>query len=224
MTTQQRRNRNVVVTNTNDNNFFNLSMSNPPITKYCVEHVLPPQSLTTSNHHQAQKDFSLPSDVFADYISCNGPEAEPRTHPEDPLCICEVFADRMIALQTAAEMDAACGKAVVDPTTGTHSAPDCNCSGSKWNISNTSALYIGAATVWEPYFYYQLPKNEYPGTHIAGLWYSTPSGGACSEEASVGDNGCTWKRHARAEAIFGAQLMSAGWNNTVRTAGFGVLK
>ena len=35
-------------------------------------------------------DTGRPSDVFAPYVSCNGPEGEPRSTPENPVCICEV--------------------------------------------------------------------------------------------------------------------------------------
>ena len=202
------------LTNTNDDNFFNLNVSSPPVTKYCVEHVL--QSEAGTGPSPQIVDSVLPSDAFAEYISCNGPEAEPRTHPEDPVCICEAYADRLIGLEPASVIDAACGIPSVDPRTGQHDAPDCNCSGSKWNLPPNSDRYIGASTVWEPYFYYQFQRESYPGAKVAGLWYSTPAGGACSETQSVGDGNCTWKRHAVATAIYGAQLMEHGWNNSVR--------
>eukprot|EP00750_Incisomonas_marina_P019319 INCI3286.1.p1 GENE.INCI3286.1~~INCI3286.1.p1 ORF type:complete len:530 (-),score=83.09 INCI3286.1:192-1781(-) len=205
------------LTNTNDDSFFNLNVSSPPVTRYCVEHLLPP----TVSHRRidANSLLSLPSDDFADYVSCNGPEAKPRNNKEDPICICDVFADRMISLQTAAQMGAACGVAPLDPTTHTHGAPDCNCSGSKWNVPAYSDTFIGAATVWEPYFYYQSPKDTYPGTRIGGLWYSAPKKGTCNETQSVGTGDCTWKRHSSADVVYGAQLMALGWNNSVFISG-----
>ena len=69
-----------------------------PVTEYCVEHVDRP---------------------FAPYISCNGPEASPRNTPADPTCMCDVYPDRMIALETKATMDRACGPTVELPD-GTH--------------------------------------------------------------------------------------------------------
>lgn len=194
------------LTNTNDDSFFNLNVSSPPVTRYCVEHLLPPPTSSSLHHHRHTDDATtepslplrlrlpLPSDGFADYISCNGPEAKPRNNREDPICICDVFADRMISLQTASEMDAACGVAPLDPTTHTHGAPDCNCSGSKWNVPQYSDTYIGAATVWEPYFYYQSPKDTYPGARA-------------NERAAVCEHGCstvdTW------------MWCLQGWNNPV---------
>jgi hypothetical protein len=228
------------LTNTNDNDFFNLSKSSPPVTKYCVEHLLPPpewqqglQRRLQQKQQQQQQQHSLsyssssppqiedlPSDPFAPYISCNGPEAYPRTHPSDPLCICDVYADRLIALQPEAEVEAACGTVHVDPHTGEHDAPPCICGNeSVWNISLASASFVGAATIWDPYFYWQLPKPSYPGARVSGMWFSTPKGGDCGEARSVGDGGCTWKRHAVAEAVFGAQLLAGGWNNTVGGGG-----
>lgn len=76
------------LTSTNDNDFFKLALS--PVTRYCVEHIAP---------------TATPLGTFAPYVSCNGPEAEPRNDPKDPMCICDVYADRMIALQTAKEMN-----------------------------------------------------------------------------------------------------------------------
>jgi hypothetical protein len=117
------------LTSTNDNLFFQLAKS--PVTRYCVEH----------------EDTS--STGFAPYISCNGPEAKPRNDPADPICICDVYADRMIALQSKTEMDGACGPGVMH-SDGTHTNPDCNCTGvgvgaspSKWAVPTTSYTHIG---------------------------------------------------------------------------------
>ena len=95
------------LTSTNDNDFFKLAAS--PVTLYCVEHV---------NVTQVGR--------FAPYVSCNGPEARPRNDPKDPVCICDVYADRLIAQQPATQMNADCGAPTFNKD-GTHSDPTCYC-------------------------------------------------------------------------------------------------
>ena len=75
-----------------------------PITQYCVEHLLP-GSLDDNGG-------------FADYASCNAPEAgcypvpgwEQRCPLALPTCGCWNFADRIIGHQTAAQMAPQCGE------------------------------------------------------------------------------------------------------------------
>ncbi|KAK3249463.1 hypothetical protein CYMTET_41108 [Cymbomonas tetramitiformis] len=185
------------LSNDNSGLFFTNSS---PVSKYCVEHV-EPESVGG----------------WAPYISCNGPEADPRNHPDDPLCICMVYADRLISLQSKTEMDSEC-----NPTTwnGTkHNDPACNCTGpdgerSKWVVDPKSSRYVGWAPVMQPYFYYQLPRDTYPGVKKLGEWYSTPKESSCVETASLGDDGCTWKRLPEVEVIYSSDLPSLGWNKT----------
>jgi hypothetical protein len=54
------------------------------------------------------------------------------------LALYQRYADRMIGLQSKAEMDAACGPSIIHPD-GTHGNGDCNCTGagggpSKWAV------------------------------------------------------------------------------------------
>lgn len=175
-----------------------------PVTEYCVEHLDRP---------------------WAPYVSCNGPEAKPRNDPSDPTCMCDVYADRMIGLQTRTQMDAACGKSPTKKD-GTHTANPCNCSNaggstqkptkdwSKWTLPSDSTQFVGRQQLWLPYFYYQRPRDTYPDTIPFGLWYSTPKAGECREDQELGNGGCTWKRHARARVIWGEQLLQLGWNAT----------
>jgi hypothetical protein len=65
------------------------AFSKVPVTEYCVEHLDSP---------------------WAPYVSCNGPEAGNRSTPMDPICICDVYADRMIALESMSTMDYSCGR------------------------------------------------------------------------------------------------------------------
>jgi hypothetical protein len=174
-----------------------------PITEYCVEHLDRP---------------------FAEYISCNGPEASPRNTPSDPICICNVYADRMIGLQNVSTMDAACGP-TVERADGTHAANPCNCSRNgpqgpgpfdKWTVSHASELFVGSERVYLPYFYYQeqLQSHEYAGIRSFGAWFSTPSKGRCGEDQALGTDGCTWKRSPRARVVYGDELLARGWNAT----------
>jgi hypothetical protein len=140
------------LSSTNDNLFFQLNKS--PVAAYCVERTPIP---------------SGNNEGFAEYVSCNGPEANPRNDPGDPICICNVFPDRMIALQTAAEMNQACGP-VQWASDGSHSSPPCNCTGadgvvSKWSTPNTSDYFVSAMPAWLPYFYFQTPVRCIPSTY-----------------------------------------------------------
>jgi len=191
------------LSSTNDNLFFQMTKS--PITEYCVERL-------------AAAGGSGGEAGFADYVSCNGPEADPRNDPADPICICNVFPDRMIGLQPSSEMDSACG-AVQWASDGSHSSPPCNCTGatgviSKWSTPNRSDYYVGAMPTWLPYFYYQTPAAAYPGAVRFGANYATPRKGECLQDATVGDGGCTWLRAPAARVVWGADLLQRGWNRT----------
>ena len=173
-----RQGQTAFLTSTNDNLFFQLSKS--PVTLYCVEHELvegesgyAPYVSCNGQSRRAlpvrliwthcTKNKNTPAFVKPTLICIPnlGPEADPRNQPADPICICDVYADRMIALQPAAEMDAACGIGIHRPD-GTHSNPDCNCTGvgpsnpstpSKWNVPVASATHIGMMPTWLPYVY-----------------------------------------------------------------------
>lgn len=134
------------LSSTNDNLFFQMAKS--PVTAYCVDRTPVPSGT---------------NEGFAEYVSCNGPEADPRNDPANPICICDVFPDRMIALQSSSEMTAACGE-VQWAKDGSHSSPPCNCTGangvsSKWSTPNISDWFVGRMNSWLPYFYYQTPVS-----------------------------------------------------------------
>lgn len=190
------------LTSTNDNDFFKLRFA--PVTRYCVEHFAAPPNMSGR----------VPG--FAPYVSCNGPEAEPRNRPEDPLCICDVYADRLIALQPASTMSAECNETTWG-VNGTHDDPACFCGAnhSKWATSDSSKRYVGAMPVYSPYFYYQLPRPEYPGARFLGYNFATPRQSKCGEDSELGDNSCTWKRRRDARIVFGSDLIALGWNATI---------
>lgn len=151
-------------------------------------------------------------------MSCNGPEAAPRNSPADPVCICDVYADRMIALQPKAEFSQACAPPVWSRD-GSHNDPVCNCTGpsgarSKWEISAKSARFVGRMPTWIPYFYFQTPRGTYPGARQNGDNWSTPKNGSCPDGAALGDGGCSWRRLPAAAVIAGAELLALGWNAT----------
>jgi hypothetical protein len=180
------------LTNTNDDLFFNVTQ-NPPVTFYCVEHVDP--ALVGG---------------WADYISCNGPEADPYNSPEDPICICDVWPDRMIGLQTKAVMDAACGP--ITWAGDTHDSPPCNCTDAhgnttKWVVSEKSRRYPGIIPTYLPFFYFQVPADTYPGAQQIGWFYSTPANGTCASDAQplgTGDADCTWRAEPLSRMVYAA--------------------
>eukprot|EP00300_Choanocystis_sp_HF-7_P000781 c10644_g1_i1.p1 GENE.c10644_g1_i1~~c10644_g1_i1.p1 ORF type:complete len:260 (+),score=43.76 c10644_g1_i1:411-1190(+) len=170
------------------------------VTQYCVEHLNPEQV------------------GWAPYASCNGPEADPFNNPEDPMCICFVYADRLIALQPKEVFDSRCNPIIWNGTF--HDDPICNCSRdgvwSKWVIPERSETYIGMMPVYLPYFYYQVPRTTYPTRTSVGVNYSTPKKGACSPNQSIGDNGCTWKQISIAKVLYIDDLLERGWNTTIQ--------
>eukprot|EP00937_MAST-01D_sp_MAST-1D-sp2_P006342 g6342.t1 len=201
-----------------------LVFSRTPVTQYCVEHLDRP---------------------FAPYVSCGGPEASPRNNASDPTCICQVFADRMIALRGRAEMRATCGTTEVGrdgllvadgcypdagglmdganatASAGTSPARCCNCSNladrsdwSRWTEPTDAARFVGMQQVFLPYFYYQAPRDSYPGTQRFGTWYSTPKAGECTAGRALGEGGCTWRVRPRARVVWGRELLHRGWNAT----------
>jgi len=195
-----------------------LVFARTPVTQYCVEHLDRP---------------------FAPYVSCGGPEASPRNNASDPTCICQVYADRMISLQySPAEVEATCGdiEAGADGELvaegcypdarssaggGTSPARCCNCSNladrsdwSRWTQPADSGRFVGMQQVALPYFFYQAPRDAYPGTQRFGSWYSTPKGGECTGGRALGEGNCTWRALPRARVVWGRDLLERGWNDT----------
>eukprot|EP00301_Raphidiophrys_heterophryoidea_P027803 c9830_g1_i1.p1 GENE.c9830_g1_i1~~c9830_g1_i1.p1 ORF type:complete len:409 (+),score=95.35 c9830_g1_i1:42-1268(+) len=143
------------ITNTlGDNDFIALTS---PITEYCIQHV-DPDSVGG----------------WADYTSCNGPEADPYNKPQDPMCICDVYADRLIANQNIEEFTLHCANTTW--TNDTHDDPPCFCTRgnvtSKWVVSEKSDTFVGAMPVFLPYFYYELPRDTYPDTCWSALQHA----------------------------------------------------
>eukprot|EP01062_Namystynia_karyoxenos_P030790 TRINITY_DN2290_c7_g1_i1.p2 TRINITY_DN2290_c7_g1~~TRINITY_DN2290_c7_g1_i1.p2 ORF type:complete len:384 (+),score=112.51 TRINITY_DN2290_c7_g1_i1:74-1225(+) len=183
------------LTGANDNLFFELSRA--PVTEYCVEHL----------------DLD-----WAQYTSCNAPEAGTRNHHSDPICICFVYADRMIAQRPLSEMQRDCLAPAPGPN-GTYSDPPCLCTGpdgkrSKYEVPAAAQTAVGRSTVMAPYFYWQIPRETYPGAAVIGYDYALPKGGECPEGVPLGTAGCTWRRRPRARVLWGDRLLRLGWNAT----------
>lgn len=187
--------------------FFNFSST--AISRYCVEYLLPKQ--------QPQSDPS----GFADYVSCNGPEGRRWGNtPEDPICICDVWSDRMIAHQPASRLRQA----------GCHHSDGCACDDglggppSPNKTSRASHVYIGRDPQYLPYFGPCCPVNA----SCPSCWdpqvqtetggdFSTPRAGMCAAGQAVGGEpgtggGCTWKADATVDVIYGGRdLGPFGW-------------
>ena len=183
------------LTTNNNNDFFN-KFNEVPISRYCVEHSSTP---------------------FADYVSCNGPEGAPRNIPSDPICICECYADRLISLQNATEMNATCDQPIFY-SNNTHSNPTCRCGArrSKWVLPKNSDKVIGRGAAFLPYFYYQQALDSYTNVIPFGNSFSTPKGGECFG-SSIPSEGldCQWKSPSRIDVIHGRSLLNLGWNNSI---------
>lgn len=64
------------------------------MSRYCVEYL--PKTIPDPHSDPANPP------AFAAYVSCNGPEGRRWGNtPEDPICICDVWSDRMIAHEPA---------------------------------------------------------------------------------------------------------------------------
>ena len=159
-----------------------------------------------------------------------------------PFSICDVYADRLIGQQAKERMDGECLKTTWNTTDHTHDDPPCLCTesglptgaagenASKWATSLVSQRYVGAMPVYEPYFYYQLPRDTYPRSTLLGYNYATPKAGKCAEGEPLphssdavdvaghpSSTGCTWRRTPGARVVYGSELLANNWNNTVAT-------
>jgi hypothetical protein len=218
-------------------NFFcgvgwpSFSMLQSPITEYCVESLpVPPSARLKLRRSDALMDGlsvahtaedgnvegglvegGLVEDdgSWAEYVSCDAPEAGAINRPSNPVCICWVAWDRVaVSNQPAPAFNKACGSSLRD---------QCNCTHNSINVSNssTSAHYVGKSAVYLPYCYFTHPAASYPNhTHI-GDNLSTPTKGKCNEGQALGDGGCTWKKQPVSRILYFDDLQRAGWNNTV---------
>eukprot|EP00750_Incisomonas_marina_P002935 INCI12778.4.p1 GENE.INCI12778.4~~INCI12778.4.p1 ORF type:complete len:252 (+),score=12.88 INCI12778.4:53-808(+) len=173
-----------------------------PITEYCVA------------HHKAPEPPVPENDGFAQYMSCNSDETDPHGNkPRDPICMCWVWDDRTLAMQPKSEVEAACGN-LIEPYVD---EIQCNCSSSgDWSISPSDPTfrYVGRMGTYLPYGYYREPQDSYPNKTANGENFSVPRNGSCSENATLGSDDCTWKRHPSSRVIYGPQLLMHGWNLT----------
>jgi len=188
------------------------------ITQYCVEMV---------NQYPDQ------SKPFADYVSCNGPDAlggaawvnphlkmsSARVEPNMTYtCVCDNLIDRVIGHQNFTE---ACGS---KPDKGHHGGT-CNCTAASLA---RSAERVGRLNIFLPWMCGRDFEHVGDGTcyiNIAfGQWFSTPTASQCPEGEPIGSlsrNGqpCTWRRGASARIVRGAELLNAGWNHTMPCLG-----
>jgi hypothetical protein len=162
------------------------------ITSYCVEYAA--NSLT---------DCPDPNGCYG---PCNPPtwafgDAAPMPNMTYT-CKCNNNFDRRVAHMKVSE---ACD------TSRPHK--DCNCTDA--SLAHTHK-YIGEMPVFLPWLCGSMSDSDgICDVNIPfGSWYSAPAAGQCAEGADVGDNGCTWKRHQRANFLYGRKLVELGWNST----------
>ena len=183
------------------------SMFSTPMAEYCVENTPAPLEQSPTQDKG-----------WAEYLSCDAPEAGESNHPTTPKCICWVPWDRAaVSHQPKHVYDKYCRK---NPQGG---GDLCSC-GDAVNSSSifvkegsTSARYIGKSPVWLPYTFYTKPQDDYPNSTDVGDNFSTPKNGSCAETAKLGDDDCTWKRQPTVRIIYFEQLLAAGWQSSMPT-------
>ena len=150
---------------------------------------------------------------FAEYASCNAPEAGNYSTPTNPICICACFADRLIAHQTNATVFPHCR----NPQ---HAYPQCNCSKDSVLLppNSRSLNHIGREAVYCPYYYYTQAQPSYDPlkNRPCGFWYSFPRDGEC-QHGSVSWSGspCTWKSEPTVMVAYGTDLLAEGWDKSL---------
>jgi hypothetical protein len=199
-----------------------------PITEYCVEHLPAPEV----PKHEAVGGW-------ASYLSCNGDEVDPWGNaPKDPMCICNVWMDRMIAQTPRSIIEQRCGLKGQPGTAydqWVNNEVQCNCSadprgGVFLEPDDPANTFVGRAPVALPYLWYvrnatedafaRDPLEDYPVTIPSGHNYVTPRAGSCREgerpggASAMGQPGCTWKRTPGSRVFWGGDLVAAGWNFT----------
>eukprot|EP01052_Picozoa_sp_SAG31_P008193 SAG31_NODE_407_length_16049_cov_46.312915_17_plen_419_part_00 len=192
------------LTNTDSSLFFNFNTT--AISRYCVQYI----PLSDKR-------------PFADYVSCNGPEGRRWGNtPENPICICDVYSDRMIAHQTAQQMRAA----------NCHSNSGCTCDDGNGGppaankTSRDSHWFIGRDPQYLPY---AGPCCPSPPAPCPSCWdpavqretggdYSTPKAGRCkAPHQPLGADpwttgSCTWREPKTVDVIYGSRdLRPYGW-------------
>ena len=159
---------------------------------------------------QTDRRWIVPS--YAEYVSCNAPEAGALNTHADPVCICACYADRLIAMQPKPQINHYCG-AQKDPAHPTYHECNCTATGGVHELNGSNSLrYVGAMQVQCPYFYYSEPQSQYGHQTACGVWLSYPRAGACphhddGQALTVDDfraGGCTWSPRNMARNIYGS--------------------
>ena len=183
-----------------------------PMTSYCVEHAMAPQT-----------DPSPPGLGYSQYISCNSDECEVTNNstPREPICICWVHDDRENSQQPESEIAKVCNPkgdpSGFLPCRGVDEqfckrAPQCNCTigapGTEATAippSSAMATHVGRSNVWLPWSYDD-------SRILVGGFLSFPKAGACQEGQDLFQQDCKWKRLPRSRMLYGADLLAAGFN------------
>ena len=188
-----------------------------PMTSYCVEHAIAPQTDPTPG-----------GDGYSQYVSCNSDECEVTNNstPRQPICICWVHDDRENSMQPEREIAEVCNPnddpAGFLPCRGLDhkfckEAPQCNCSMGAPGTEATAlpaaspmASHVGRSNVFLPY----AGSPGFDSPLLVGGFLSFPKAGACTETQALGEGGCKWKRHPRSRMLYGDDLLAAGYNTS----------
>ena len=73
--------------------------------------------------------------------------------------------------------------------------------------SSAMASHVGRSDVL-------VPMGGATNPLLVGSFLSFPKLGACSETQALGHAGCKWKRLPRSRMLYGADLLSAGYNTS----------
>ena len=167
------------------------------------------------------------------YLSCNGQHTSagpPSGGGPPPIanvtdwgnytCICDNEIDRVLAHQTAAQINMYCPPphgegGLAGGGGGPTMAPPpvrnpCVCLPGSLAAS---AVHTGWMPVSLPWSFEPLPPNT--PTVPYGGWFHHPAASKCEDDGTaVGVDGCTWRRSPVAVMLYGKQLLENGWNDT----------
>jgi len=172
------------ITHVANSSAFDIIFNTSVITKYCVERT---------------------AVAFADYVSCNGPDAEHYT------CLCNNWIDRCI------------GRLDLSPCPDQMHEP-CKCSDESLA---RSSQFVGRMPVYAPFPNVHASNGSCPALPVEqstflGYWYSFPAQAECAPSSLGGwkrrsnrTGSCSWGRHASQRLVRGEALVSLGFNLSV---------
>ena len=176
------------ITHVASSDHFNISFNASIVTRYCVER-------------------RVPTDDWADYLSCNG--------RRPPTTLARATTGSTAASAASTSRRATC----------TLPATACPPAGARPRQLARSHAEVGRMPVYAPFpntgggkgpVDWNCTATTPPASasHYLGSWYSTPSEAACKPGTSPAAEGCSWSRRAAQHFVLGADLHVLGFNTS----------